>query len=134
MLCLRFWILSNLFSFSLSKSRSSSKCKLIHSIHVSEDPNLLITLGTLSKVTNSTSHKYKVDCDEVVNMFASQGIQMVKPIRFDPERLARLEWNISKFLESEKQILVPEEAMIYKDKLGKEFLRFNTYDKKQFQK
>ena len=63
-------------------------------------------------------------------MFASQGIQMVKPIRFDPERLARLEWNISKFLESEKQILVPEEAMIYKDKLGKEFLRFNTYDKK----
>lgn len=95
-----------------------------------EGDNLVITLGMLGKVTNSTTHKYKVDCEEIVNMFASQGIQMIKPVRFDPQRLAGLEWSVSQFLEEGNKIAIPQESLIYKDSKGKEHMRFNNYHNK----
>ena len=54
-------------------------------------------------------------------MFASQGIQMVKPIRFDLERLAGLEWNISKFLESD--------VLIFSNSIEEHFKHLKIFQK-----
>ncbi|GJQ93599.1 hypothetical protein Tco_0004738 [Tanacetum coccineum] len=73
--------------------------------------------------------KYKVNIEGIVNTIASKSIQMINPIKSDPEELAGLEWQLDNLKEKENEILVPKKSYIYEDTDGTQSLRFVDFKK-----
>lgn len=92
-----------------------------------EGDNLIITIGFIGKATNDINHRFKVQTDEVVQVFASKGIKMIKPYRLYPKDLAGQEWPIHLLKNSSNQLLQPQDSVMYKGFDGLEYMRFKDY-------
>lgn len=55
-----------------------------------EGNNLVISIGTLGKMSTSSSMKYKVNIDKIIKVIASKGIKMIEPQKINPNELAGL--------------------------------------------
>ncbi|KAI3829487.1 hypothetical protein L1987_03612 [Smallanthus sonchifolius] len=71
--------------------------------------------------------KYKVNIEGIVNTIASKSIQMIEPVKIDPEELAGLEWQINDLKEIENSTLVPKQSHIYENVDGTQSLRFTDF-------
>lgn len=91
--------------------------------------NLLINIGYLGRLTDSSTIQYKLDIKQIVEAMSSKGIKMLKPIEINLELLGGLDWNISKNLE-ETRGLVPEENIMFKNEDNTYNIRFSGYKKK----
>ena len=69
--------------------------------------NLLINIGFIRKLTDSSTTKYKLNIDRITSGINSKGVRMIKPMAIDPEKLNGLYWNVSKNLRG-KSILIPK--------------------------
>jgi hypothetical protein len=87
--------------------------------------NLLICLGFMEKLAQSSNTKYKVKIDKMVELMGNRGIKLLKPIYTSPEINSGREWNLDKFVE--KNILVPETSLSYTNSKGEHSIRFTNY-------
>ena len=47
--------------------------------------NLLINIGFIGKLTNSSTTRYKLNIDGIVSRISSKGARMIKPVAIVPE-------------------------------------------------
>ena len=92
--------------------------------------NIVISVGVLGKASNRSGMKYKVNIEGIVNAMASKSIQMIDPIKINPEELAGLEWALDDLTEQDNEILVPKKSYIYEGSDGTQSLRFVNFKKK----
>jgi ribonuclease HI len=96
-----------------------------------EGNNIVISIGVLGKASNRSGMKYKVNIEGIVNTIASKSIQMIDPIKIDPEELAGLEWQLDDLKEEENIRLVPKKSYIYEGASGIQSLRFTDFKKEE---
>lgn len=90
-----------------------------------ESDNLLVCIGFVGKLSNSSKTKYKLDFTRTLEMLGSKGIQCIKARDFSPEINAGLEWKIGNFLE--KSTLIPKDNVMYTNSAKRTSLRFGDY-------
>ena len=73
--------------------------------------------------------KYKINIEGIVNTIASKSIQMIDPVKINPEELAGLEWKLEDLHQDEKSTLVPKKSLIYEGLDGTQSLRFTHFVK-----
>ena len=88
--------------------------------------NLLINIGFLGRLTESSTIKYRLNIDGIISSISSKGVKMIKLMIIDSEQFNGLDWNISKNLKR-KSISVPQENIMYKTINGDYNLRFSNY-------
>jgi hypothetical protein len=88
--------------------------------------NLLLCIGFLGKLSENSNSKFKVKLVDVVELMGNRGIKLIKPLKYDPEELAGLEWNLDCFTKG--SILVPETDNMYTNSKGETSIRFADYN------
>ena len=88
--------------------------------------NLLINIGFIGRLTDSSTTQYKLNIDGIISGISSKGVQMIKPMEISSEQFNGLDWNINKNLRRKSQ-LVPQENMMYRTLQGDYNLRFSDY-------
>jgi hypothetical protein len=88
--------------------------------------NLLLCVGFLGKLLENSNSKFKVKLADVVELMGNKGIRLIKPLKYDPEELAGLEWNLDSFTKG--SMLVPETANVYTSSKGETSIRFTDYN------
>ena len=89
--------------------------------------NLLVCVGFVRKLTNSSRTKYKLDFVETKNILGSKGIQCIEATQYSPEINAGLEWKLGSF--SQNQTLAPTRNLMYEDEKGRLSIRFGGYER-----
>ena len=90
-----------------------------------EGNNLLVCIGFLGKLAESSQTRYKLKTNKIVELMGNQGIKMIKPMYIPSEENAGLEWNLEKFVQ--KRVLVPESSLTYTNSRGEHTIRFTDY-------
>ena len=88
--------------------------------------NLLINIGFIGRLTDSSTTQYKLNIDGIISRISSKRVQMIKPMEISSEQFNGLNWNINKNLRRKSQ-LVPQENMMYRTLQGDYDLRFSNY-------
>ena len=88
--------------------------------------NLLVNIGFIGKLIDSSTIKYKLNIDGIISGITSKGVKMIKPMAIDPNQFNGLEWNISKNLRR-KLISIPSENIMYKTIKGDYNLRLSNH-------
>ena len=89
--------------------------------------NLLVCIGFVGKLTNSSRTKYKLDFTETRNILGSKGIQCIEATQYNPETYAGLEWKLGNLLQ--KQTLAPTKNLMHEDEKGRLSIRFGGYER-----
>ena len=94
--------------------------------HLHKPSNLLINIGFLEKLTDSSTTQYKLNIDGIVSGISSKGVKMIKPRDISSEQYNGLDWNLNKNLRR-KSISIPQENIMYRTLHGDYNLRFSNY-------
>ena len=88
--------------------------------------NLLVNIGFIGELTDSSTTKYKPNIDRIISGRSSKRVKMIKPMAINSEQFSEIDWNISKNLRR-KSISIPRENIMYKTVRGDSNLRFSSY-------
>lgn len=80
---------------------------------------MLIDVGFLGRSTNTSKIKFKVNVDNIIEIMASNGIRMIKPMVIDSKEFNGVEWVVSRNSRDKPSSSIQEESTIYKDRKGK---------------
>nr|QVY19275.1 p194 [Agapanthus tungrovirus] len=113
--------------------KDMSKIKIgiqTHGYESYDGKNITIYVNFIGRLSTRMHSKFKIKATEIIEQIASKGIQMIKPMIINSEKLDGEEWKLEKFQELENSSRVPDKLLMYKNYTGGTSLRFSDYKNK----
>ena len=94
----------------------------------SQEPNLIVSICFIGKVSPDTNTRYKVVIEDKVKALNHNGIKMIEAKKFRQKMLANLDWNLSGLIK--KNSYIPTSNSMFVNLDSSVNLRFGNYEYK----